>query len=152
VLPAIGPFDELLGAGTRYVSEDRDFGYRALRAGLRVEVSHDPAVVHFGARQAHEVAALNALYLAGFGAMAAKHIRCGDLFMARVLAKEFNKWFGQGMGHLTHARRPSGLGHARALVSGVAGSLRYGVDPRSLLFHERGKSMPSPATLIARAA
>jgi len=149
-LESIGPFDELLGAGTPFVSEDKDFGYRALRAGLRVELAYEPAVVHYGVRQGSEVAELGRQYTAGFGAMAAKHVRCGDRYMARVLGRELKKWLMLALRSAPRGRRPSGLGHAKALLEGVVGSYRFGVDPQTRLFYLRGEPSPSPASLIAR--
>jgi hypothetical protein len=137
---AIGPFDEFLGAGATFGgAEDKDFGYRAMRLGLRVDVSTEPMVLHFGIRTGVQVARLGAQYLAGIGAMEAKHARCGDGPMTRALLSELSRWLGEGSGHLAHGRSPSGLGHARALVQGALSSLRYGVDRRTRLFYQRSR-------------
>jgi glycosyltransferase involved in cell wall biosynthesis len=136
----VGPFDEYLGAGAVFGgAEDKDFGYRAMRLGLRVDVSIEPTVIHYGVRTGANVARLGALYLAGIGAMEAKHARCGDRHMRRALLRELSRWLGEALGHGVRGRKPSGLGHARALTQGALASFRYGVDPRTRLFYERSK-------------
>jgi glycosyltransferase involved in cell wall biosynthesis len=81
VCERLGGFDELLGAGAPFRScEDNDFCERALRAGFGI--LHDPRieVLHWGARSRHDGAAdgLRYDYSRGYGAMLAKHARCGD--------------------------------------------------------------------------
>ena len=134
----IGPFDEFLGAGAVFGgAEDKDFAYRAMRLGLRVDTSIDPTVIHYGVRSGAEVARLGALYLAGIGAMEAKHARCGDSHMARALMRELARWLGEAGGHALKGQRPSGLGHATALLRGAFASYRYGVNAKTRLFYER---------------
>jgi glycosyltransferase involved in cell wall biosynthesis len=135
---SVGPFDEFLGAGAVFGgAEDKDFGYRAMRRGLRVDVSIEPSVIHYGVRSGAEVARLGALYLAGIGAMEAKHARCGDRHMRRAFLRELSRWLGEAGNHLARGQRPSGLGHAQALLRGALASFRYGVDRRTRLFYER---------------
>jgi glycosyltransferase involved in cell wall biosynthesis len=134
----IGPWDEFLGAGAVFGgAEDKDFAYRAMRLGLRVDTSIEPTVLHYGVRSGAEVARLGALYLAGIGAMEAKHARCGDGLITRALLSELSRWLGEAAINAVRTRRPSGLGHAAALLRGALASFRYGVDPGTRLFYER---------------
>jgi glycosyltransferase involved in cell wall biosynthesis len=90
VCERLGGFDELLGAGAPFRSgEDNDFCERALRAGFAI--LHDPRieVLHWGARSRLDGSAdgLRYGYSRGYGAMLAKHARCGDLLaMYRLTA------------------------------------------------------------------
>jgi GT2 family glycosyltransferase len=132
---AIGPFDELMGAGSIFPSgEDTDFGYRALRLGLGVYTAHDPSVVHYGLREGAACRATATAYLRGMAAMAMKHVRCGDTKMAAPITRELHRLLVEGTGHLRRGRRPSGYGTAATLVQGVAASLRYRVDSRRRLY------------------
>jgi GT2 family glycosyltransferase len=82
VYERIGGFDEQLGAGAPFLScEDNDFTERALRAGFTVLQDPRIEVLHWGARSRLDGGAdrLRYDYSRGYGAMLAKHARCGDL-------------------------------------------------------------------------
>lgn len=85
VCELIGGFDEQLGAGARFRScEDNDFTERALRAGFTVLQDPRIEVLHWGARNRLDGGAdrLRYDYSRGYGAMLAKHARCGDVLAA----------------------------------------------------------------------
>ncbi|MBP1466133.1 glycosyltransferase [Candidatus Chloroploca sp. M-50] len=94
VLQRIGGFDELLGVGAPLRSwEDRDFGYRIIRAGG--QIVYTPAAVIYHRQWRDWDAVRNAFRQYGLGAGAAtgKYMRCGDLVGAALLAE----WIiGQG--------------------------------------------------------
>ena len=89
VCERLGGFDELLGAGAAFRScEDNDFCERALREGFAVLEDPRIEVLHWGARSRLDGAAdgLRFDYSRGYGAMLAKHARCGDALAAYRLA------------------------------------------------------------------
>lgn len=131
----IAPFDELLGPGTAFGGgEDTDIGYRALRAGLGVYASDEPAVVHYGIRRGGDISAHGSLYLRGMALMHLKHARCGDLDMLLPVGRELLRWSREALGHLVRGRRPSGLRAAAGLLGGIAASFRCDVDRRRRLY------------------
>lgn len=128
-LATIGPFDEFLGAGGTFGGgEDTDFGYRALRAGLKVYTAREPAVTNCGPPGGRR------LYVGGLVAMCMKQVRCGDVEMLRPVVNELWKWFGQGTGRLLRGRRPSGYGVAAGALYGALGSFQYRVDKGRRLY------------------
>jgi glycosyltransferase involved in cell wall biosynthesis len=85
VCERLSGFDELLGVGAPFRScEDNDFCERALRAGFAVLQDPRIEVLHWGARSRLDGAAdrLRFDYSRGYGAMLAKHARCGDALAA----------------------------------------------------------------------
>jgi glycosyltransferase involved in cell wall biosynthesis len=131
----IAPFDGLLGPGTYFGGgEDTDIGYRALRAGLSVYASHEPAVIHYGIRRGGDISVHGALYLRGMALMHLKHARCGDLDMLLPLWRELLRWSGQALGCLIRLQRPSGLRAAVGLLGGIIASFRCDVDRKRRLY------------------
>ena len=131
----IAPFDELLGPGTTFGGgEDTDIGYRALRAGLGVYTSDEPAVVHYGIRRGGEISEHGSLYLRGMALMHLKQARCGDLDMLLPVGRELLRWSRQALRHLAQKQRPSGLRAAASLLGGIAASFRCDVDRQSRLY------------------
>lgn len=134
-LAVIGPFDEFLGVGGTFgAAEDTDFGYRALRAGLKVYTAQEPAVTDLDVRRADEVADRGSRSIQGMVAMCMKHARCGDFEMLRLALKELRRRLAKGTGHLLHGRRPSGYRAAAGALYGILGSFRYRVDKKRRLY------------------
>jgi GT2 family glycosyltransferase len=90
---ALGGFDAMLGAGSRFKSaDDTDFAIRALLSGYEIHETPKVHVVHHGFRSWSEGRQLIRAYLYGIGAMLAKHIRCGHwpvLHVVRALARRW---------------------------------------------------------------
>jgi glycosyltransferase involved in cell wall biosynthesis len=134
-MEAIGPFDVFLGPGGALgYGEDVDFGYRALRHGLKVYTAHEPAVLHCGLRQGADISALGARYLEGMSLICMKQARCGDISMLVPVAREFWMWFAAGTANLVRGRRPSGYRAANGVLRGVMRSFRCAVDTRQRLY------------------
>ncbi len=76
VFEAVGPFDELLGPGTKCVAaEDSDYFYRCYLAGIVLEVVPDLVVAHFhGRKDLAQRTKLMRNYAIGNGALAAKYV------------------------------------------------------------------------------
>jgi glycosyltransferase involved in cell wall biosynthesis len=93
VWQAFGGFDELLGAGTSFLSgEETDFCLRALLAGHAVGVTPRMVVVHHGFRPHADAGALGFGYWYGTGAAFAKLLRCGHPSILGLLARLGWRW------------------------------------------------------------
>lgn len=89
----IGGFDEMLGAGARFLAaEDLDFSIRALLDGFLVSTTPEVEVTHDGFRTWSEGKPLIEGYLYGIGAMAAKHVKCGNWGILFYLAHLLLRW------------------------------------------------------------
>lgn len=128
VLERIGGFDERLGPGTRFFSaEDMDLNYRLLQGGHRVVSTPAVWALHHQWRGAEDLPELYYRYGVGQAAFCAKHLRRGDTFAARILARQIG---GNARMVASAVRRRSWLrasvararwqGTARGLVSGWA--------------------------------
>jgi hypothetical protein len=93
VWSALGGFDEMLGAGSRFESaDDTDFVIRALMNGYDICETPDVNVVHHGFRTWVEGRRLISGYLFGIGATLGKHIRCGNWSVLHVLRALAIRW------------------------------------------------------------
>ena len=88
IFEAIGPFDEDLGAGTRFpASDDNDYCYRLLEAGFRIRYLPEAVIFHRAWRRASDYWQLRWGYGRGKGGFYAKHLRWQDRHMlARLLS------------------------------------------------------------------
>jgi len=128
-LRAVGPFDELLGAGgALYSSEDRDITYRVLRAGYAVLDVSDVYVVHSGFRPWGEGRSL--MHRAGLsmGAVYMKHLRLGDVAVLPTLVYEW--WTSISWRRLLLFRPRTGVGRFLWYLRGLHASFRYDIDRR----------------------
>lgn len=83
-LEAAGWFDERLGPGTPFPgAEDADLGFRLLEAGCEIRYVPGALVHHRAWRSEKEYLPLRWSYGIAQGAFLAKHVRPGDLYMAR---------------------------------------------------------------------
>jgi GT2 family glycosyltransferase len=143
VLEHVGGFDECLGAGSAYGgAEDLDVAYRITRTGQLIVRAVKPCVVHNGFRRRAEASALIIGYGAGAGAMYAKHVRCGDLNAAGLLAAESASLLSKATVRLIRGRRPVGLAFLRGYLKGIAASLGQPVD-RSRRVYRPSNGRPS---------
>lgn len=126
---AVAGFDEALGAGGCFpAAEEVDFAYRVAAAGYRIVQVSDPTVWHLGCRTGISASRLVCGYAAGSGAMYAKHIRCGDLFAARLLLLELWLRSWSTVRHLVARHRPLGLRALAAYVRAIIRSASYPLD------------------------
>ncbi|MBO0686395.1 MAG: glycosyltransferase, partial [Candidatus Dormibacteraeota bacterium] len=131
----LGGFDEGLGAGARFVSaEDSDFAYRAARAGYRILHLREARVWHHGYREGAGASRLMRGYVAGIGAMYAKHARCGDPVAIRLLATDLAHHVANVSRRLPARARPLGLGGLLFYLRGILASWRCRVDRARRLY------------------
>jgi GT2 family glycosyltransferase len=92
---ALGGFDELLGAGGPLGSwDERDLGYRALRAGGQIVYTPDATVHHCHWQDWAGIQRSYRGYGIGAGAAIAKYLRAGDMIAILLLLEWF---FSQGL-------------------------------------------------------
>ncbi|HEY7349036.1 MAG TPA: glycosyltransferase family A protein [Ktedonobacterales bacterium] len=137
-LRAVGPFDELLGAGAPlYSYEDGDMTYRILKAGYSVLNAPDAYVVHSGFRSwdGGGRALMYHAYLAA-GALYMKYLRLGDLTILPTIA---HQWLGDCISwkKLLMLRRGSGLANFLYCARGMRVSFQYQIDRRRRLYLPR---------------
>jgi len=88
-LEAAGPFDEELGAGSRFhAGEDTDLLYRVMRAGWCVVCSDEITVVHDDWRSGAAELRVHFRYGFGAGAQTAAHLAAGDRAAFRIGLQE----------------------------------------------------------------
>ena len=93
VWSALGGFDEMLGAGSRFkAGEDGDLAMRALYAGHWIYETPEISVTHFGLRTWEQLPALLNSYWYGVGAMMIKPIKIGQWHAALLLLRLAAKW------------------------------------------------------------
>jgi GT2 family glycosyltransferase len=91
----LGGFDELIGAGAPLGAwEERDLGYRALKAGGTIVFTPHAIAYHHHWQSWHSARCSFRAYGIGAGAVAGKYMRCGDLGGIVILTE----WlFSQGL-------------------------------------------------------
>ncbi len=132
VFPRIGYLDECLTS-----SEGSDFGYRAWLAHLPIYVGSEPAVVHCGARHGQDVQRAIGGYLRGFGLMAMKHVRAGDVYALGSLFWEAGRHGREGVRQALHRQRPVSFRALITLLGGAVSSFQYDVDTGNRLYQRR---------------
>ncbi len=124
----IGGFDEVLGGGGPLrSSQDLDLQYRVYRAGLVTVLAPDVRVDHYGLRTRVDWPRTLLAYGVGDGGFYMKHVRCGDLYAAWLLARKLTL---QPPREVAKAllRRPHNIKYVRGLVQGLRDSFRFAVD------------------------
>jgi len=86
ILERIGYLDE--HRSLRLAGEDNDWAYRALRAGIPIVYEPSSVVSHVAWQPASDLPAIYRRYARGQGAFYGKHLRRGDLFIARRVARD----------------------------------------------------------------
>lgn len=144
VLQSVGPFDEMLGAGSLLFSgEDYDIIYRVLKSGYAVLSVADAFVIHHGFRNWTDARIL--MHRSGFGIGAAymKHLRLGDL---AIVPTFLHDWLHViSMRRVLLFRRNSGLAYALWYLRGAISSLRYPVDERHRVYCTAEPNLPPTA-------
>jgi len=137
VWKTLGGFDELLGAGTSFMSaEETDFCLRALLSGYAVEVTPRMAVVHHGFRLHGDAAALGFGYWYGTGAALAKLLRCGHPSIIGLLARLGYRWFFDSSPIARSFPAPTSRSTwSWAFVRGAWAAARIPVEPRYGIFY-----------------
>jgi len=89
VFKRVGPFDERLGAGTRFpAAEDNDFGFRAFNAGYTIRYVPEAVSYHRAWRRNREYWSLRWAYGRGQGAFYAKYFSLSDPFLLHRMSGE----------------------------------------------------------------
>jgi GT2 family glycosyltransferase len=140
----LGGFDELLGAGARFRSaEETDLALRVLWTGYGVYDTPKVSVIHHGFQTWEARPKIVADYLYGLGAMAAKHVKCGNWLLLTWLFHMAHRWaFGRPAADL--GGRPSRVLRLRAFLRGLAEGLGSAMDRTS--GHYVGDNRPEIGT------
>jgi len=144
----IGPVDEQTGAGARLAGEDRDYTYRALRAGQTVVETDAIRVTHYGARAYATGDASRLVRRAAFaqGALDMKALRTGDPAAVIFILAHLGQCLGRiDARHLLMRRRPSNAAWIVLYIRGLVASLAYGVRRDAPLWAEPPEEAPPPA-------
>ena len=134
----LGGFDEQMGAGALFRScEDLDMAYRVARSGYRVLQLRGPRVVHHGERLGTGASQLVRSSLLGVGAMYAKHLRCGDLFMVRLMARDVAHYTAGVARRVLRRTPPWGVGKVIFMFKGARQAAFKPLDRKHRLFRSQ---------------
>jgi GT2 family glycosyltransferase len=120
---AAGGFDEAFGPAE--AAEDNEFCYRWLRAGHSLRYEPSLVVWHHDWRTPEQLKRLYVAYARGQGFFYAKHLRRGDLVMARWLARDLY-WALRGLVAGALRRRPAWTDPRRGILRGLPGGFVHG--------------------------
>ena len=138
-LLTLGGFDEILGGGGPLQSaQDFDFAYRLCRAGGTILLEPEVVVRHYGARTSEEWPATMRSYGIGVGGFYIKHVRAGDFYAARLLARELLSGCARLAKRILF-RQPTAL-YTTFLGNvgiGIRSSFKFSVDRRLRLYAPR---------------
>ena len=139
VLPRVGPFDPMLGAGAPLRSGgEPDFLFRVLRSGFKVINAGEVVVDHFGIRKpGHEFKNLIIGYGTGTAAALFKHVRLGDPAGILVYFRFLGSTVWRVSANVVSGERPTGAGYLIAFIKGTLASYKFRVDRRRRQYVER---------------
>ena len=121
VFDRVGLFDEALGPGGILRNcDDADFTYRLLRAGLAALYSPDVLVHHQQFRHGEDLWQLEKDYEIGAGALYSKHLRCGDIYVLKLI---LDRWLKAGVAHIIYGFLTGRRTHVRLGWHRIAYSL-----------------------------
>jgi hypothetical protein len=130
-----GHFDELLGAGARFLAgEEIDLAIRALALGFTAVYTPQVRVLHRGVRQGVDAGRLLRGYGIGLGATLAKHRRLRTPGAAHLLTHALAHHGLRSMRNLLRGDRHPGFGLTAAILLGALRSHRFGVDAQRGVF------------------
>jgi GT2 family glycosyltransferase len=127
----LGGFDELLGPGAPFIAaDDTDFSVRTLLSGYYIYEIPSFNVLHHGFRNWQQGRTLIYGYLFGYGAMFAKHFKCGNFSLLFLLAHLMRRWtFGAPVVDFGHC--PPRWLRLRAFVKGFMRGFTRPIDSKS---------------------
>ncbi len=129
-LLTVGGFDEQLGPGTPFPgAEDSDLGFRLLEAGYRILYVPEATLYHRAWRTDAEYLPLRWAYGVAQGAFFAKHLRLGDLYMLRRMARDLKRRARRFPRRLRHERHRA-LGDPLYLLGNLFGAARWTLRQR----------------------
>jgi len=124
-LTVVGGFDERLGPGTPFPgAEDADLGFRLLDAGHRIVYVPDALLYHRAWRSDADYLPLRWAYGVAQGAYYAKHLRKGDLHMARRFAMDVLRRIRRFPRRCVREQRKA-LADVYFVIGNVVGALRW---------------------------
>jgi GT2 family glycosyltransferase len=139
VLGRIGYLDE--HPSLRTAGEDNDWAYRALRAGVHIVYDPTPVVSHVGWQPQSALPSIYRRYARGQGAFYGKHLRRGDLFIARRVVRDLARgpWLLlRGISTANRELLALAYGELTGLLPGLLAGLRNpGVVRSALASRER---------------
>lgn len=133
----VGTFDLKLGAGAQLRgSEDWDYTFRALAAGIVIVEAPDVVVHHYGARRYADGSASTLLRLNAFshGAIHAKLLRCLDPIALVLIGSEVLSMVSLLRPHNVIRRRPTNAARLAMYVRGFAAAMKVPVRRRERIF------------------
>jgi GT2 family glycosyltransferase len=125
ILERIGYLDE--HPSLRLAGEDNDWAYRALRAGIPIVYDPAPVVAHVAWQPRSALPSIYRRYARGQGAFYGKHLRRGDLFIARRVARDLLRapWLMlRGLLSRNHELLALAFGEMTGLLPGLLAGLR----------------------------
>jgi glycosyltransferase involved in cell wall biosynthesis len=142
LLARIGYLDE--HPSLRLAGEDNDWAYRAFKAGISIVYDPEVVVGHLARHHPRQLTSLYLRYARGQGSFYGKHLRAGDPFIAKRVARDVVRapWL-LVRGVLTGNRQllAMGLGEVRGLLPGLVAG-----------FQNRGDRLPPPRAPTPRAS
>ena len=129
----VGPFDDQLGAGSHFPSsEDNDFGFRLLEAGLSIQYMPEAVVYHRAWRPRKGFAALQWRYGRGQGAFYAKHFHGRDWYMQGRLSKDAWHYVTQMPRRLWRRQPDRALGDVAFVLGMLSGAMEWLLTQRAM--------------------
>ena len=147
--PRVGGFDPVLGAGSSfYASEDWDYTFRALAAGVIVVETPTITVLHHGARRDSDGTSRDLLRRNAFshGAVHAKLLRCLDAIAVVLIASEMVAMLALLRPLNALRRKPTNVARLLMYAAGFTAGLRAPVDVRGRIFLDPRQPIRSPVT------
>lgn len=125
IVDTVGPFDERLGAGTRFLNaEDNELGFRILEAGFRIHYTPAAVAYHRAWRSMSDYHALSWSYGYGQGAYYAKHAGLRDRHMLHRFGHDLWQRFLRALRFARRERRRA-VGQLVYMAGMVTGGIRW---------------------------
>lgn len=130
----VGGFDDRMGYGADFpLAEETDFSFRLLHAGYFVHENPALTIEHHGFRTWDIAIAQSLDHTRCYGAIFAKHLKCGNFRVLGVLAAMIRRWlFGEPT--VVFARPPARTSQLGSFSRGFIDAFAKSVDRRTLRF------------------